>query len=147
MEKILVSACLLGTSCKYSGGSNYNQRIIDYIEGLGKSVQVILVCPEVMGGLSTPRDPAEICRDRVLTEDGRDVTEAYQKGAEETLRLAREGKCRYAILKERSPSCGCGEIYDGTFTHSLTTGDGMTAALLKRSGIVVLGESSELPAL
>lgn len=147
MERILISACLLGTNCKYSGGSNYNQRIADYIEGLGKRVQAILVCPEVMGGLLTPRPPAEICGDRVLTKEGRDVTRAYQKGANETLRLSREGKCRYAVLKERSPSCGCGEIYDGTFTRSLIPGDGITAALLKRSGIVVLGESSELPKL
>lgn len=147
MESLLVSACLLGENCKYSGGSNYDQRIADYIEGLKGRVRVMAVCPEVMGGLKTPRTPAEIREGRVITAKGQDVTKAYETGALKTLACAGAGGCRYAVLKERSPSCGCGEIYDGTFTHTLIPGDGVTAALLKKNGILVLGESSRLPRL
>lgn len=147
MESILVSACLLGENCKYSGGSNYNQRILDYIEGLKGRIRVIAVCPEVMGGLKTPRTPAEIRDGRVITSDEGDVTEAYEAGALKVLKCAEAGGCRYAVLKERSPSCGCGEIYDGSFTHTLIPGDGVTAALLKKNGILVLGESFCLPGL
>ncbi|MFR4440281.1 MAG: DUF523 domain-containing protein, partial [Hungatella sp.] len=98
-------------------------------------------CPEQLGGMATPRLPAERQGDRVINKAGEDVTEHYQKGAEETLKLAKLYQCSCAILKERSPSCGCGQIYDGTFSRTLTDGDGVTARLLKEHGIVVMGES------
>ena len=102
----------------------------------------IPVCPEVLGGLRTPRTPAEIRDERVITKDGRDVTEEYVRGAEETLQIAREKNCRRAVLKERSPSCGSGFIYDGTFSKKLIPGDGITVRLLKKAGICVYGENS-----
>lgn len=140
MEKILVSACLLGESCKYSGGSNYNQGVLDWLKK--KGAEAVPICPEVMGGLPTPRMPSEIDGGRVVTKDGRDVTEAFQKGAEAALRTALKNQCSLAVLKERSPSCGCGSIYDGSFTGTVTQGDGMAARLLKQAGIRILGENS-----
>jgi len=102
---------------------------------------LIPVCPEVIGGLPTPRVPAERIGDRVLTKDGRDVTAEYQKGAQEALKLAQMTGCTHALLKERSPSCGCGEIYDGTFSGTKVPGDGVTTALFKENNIQVFGES------
>lgn len=134
---ILVSACLLGVRCRYDGTG----KLEDKIQELMKEHTLIPVCPEILGGLATPRDPAERVGDRVLTKHGADVTDNYQKGAEEALRLARLYECTCAILKERSPSCGCGRIYDGTFSRTLTEGDGITAQLLKAHGIQVKGES------
>ena len=99
------------------------------------------LCPEQLGGLPTPRTPAERIEDRVMTKDGRDVTAEYRHGAEQALHLARLCGCKIALLKERSPSCGSGTIYDGTFTGGLTAGDGVTAALLRENGITVYGES------
>ncbi len=139
METILVSACLLGEKCKYSGESNYCQEVVDFLKSTG--AEIIPVCPEVLGGLPTPRMPAEIRDERVITEDGRDVTEEYIKGAGETLKIAREKNCRRAVLKDRSPSCGSGFIYDGNFAKKLIPGDGMTVRLLKEAGISVCGES------
>lgn len=140
MEKVLVSACLLGEACKYSGGSNYDQRVVDWLRKTG--AEAVPVCPEVMGGLPTPRLPSEIDGSRVVTKDGRDVTEFFQKGAEAALRAALKNQCSLAVLKERSPSCGCGSIYDGTFTGTVVQGDGMTARLLQQAGIRILGETS-----
>ena len=100
-----------------------------------------LFLPEQLGGLPTPRTPAERIEDRVMTKDGRDVTAEYRHGAEQALHLARLCGCKIALLKERSPSCGSGTIYDGTFTGGLTAGDGVTAALLRENGITVYGES------
>ena len=106
-----------------------------------KKGEVLLVCPEQMGGLETPRNPSEIKiinnEVKVFMKDGRDVTENYKKGAEEVLRLAKELNIKKAILKKKSPSCGCGEIYDGTFTDKLIPGNGITAALLLENGIEV----------
>ena len=99
--------------------------------------EIIPVCPEVLGGLRTPRTPAEIRDERVVTKDGRDVTEEYVRGAEETLQIAREKNCRRAVLKERSPSCGSGFIYDGTFSKKLIPGDGITVRLLKKRNLPV----------
>ena len=140
MKKVLVSACLLGEACKYSGGSNYDQRVVDWLKKTG--AEAVPVCPEVMGGLPTPRMPSEIHGGRVVTKDGRDVTECFQRGAEAALRAALRNQCSLAVLKERSPSCGCGSIYDGTFTGTVVKGDGMTARLLLQAGIKVLGETS-----
>ena len=139
MNKILVSACLLGEKCKYSGTSNYNQDVVVFLREA--KAEAVPVCPEVMGGLPTPRIPAEIRDGRVVTRDGRDVTEPFQKGAQEALLIARENQCSLAILKERSPSCGSSFIYDGSFTDTRIKGDGITARLLKQAGIRVLGEN------
>lgn len=134
---MLISACLLGVSCRYDGKS----KMAPDVEKLLRRHHLIPVCGEIFGGLPTPRTPAERVGDRVLTRDGRDVTEAYCSGAEEVLRLAKLYHCTVAVLKERSPSCGSGEIYDGTFTGTLTDGWGVTAELLRDNGIRVLGET------
>lgn len=134
---ILVSACLLGTACRYDGRSKENADVT----ALLARHTLIPVCGEIFGGLSTPRTPAERRGDRVVTLDGRDVTQAYRRGAEEVLRLARLYGARAAILKERSPSCGSGEIYDGTFTGTTAAGWGVTAELLRGHGVRVYGES------
>ena len=103
--------------------------------------ELVPVCPEILGGLPTPRPPAERREDRVITCEGGDVTEAYHRGAGESLRLAQLFGAKLALMKERSPSCGAGEIYDGTFTHTRIYGDGTASALLKAQGIEVYGES------
>ena len=136
---ILVSACLLGTPCRYDGAPRPCGELAR-LEALGH--RLIPVCPEVMGGLPTPRPPAELQRDgRVVDRAGKDVTEAYRLGAEEVLELARAHRCTLAVLKERSPSCGRGQIYDGSFTGRLTEGSGVTARLLEEHGVQVYGES------
>ena len=135
--RILVSACLLGVACRYDGKSKPHPAVL----ALQETHQLIPVCGEIFGGLPTPRTPAERVGDRVLTEDGRDVTAEYRRGAEQVLALARRMGCTAALLKARSPACGSGEIYDGSFTRTLTAGDGVTAELLKQNGIAVFGES------
>lgn len=133
---ILVSACLLGVQCRYDGsGAGILQSPF-----CGNHV-LVPACPEQLGGMATPRDPAERKAGQVVSRAGNDVTAYYKKGAEETLRLAKLYGCRYAILKERSPSCGHGEIYDGTFTGTKISGSGVTAELLEANGIHVIGES------
>ena len=134
---ILVSAGLLGGPCRYDGKSKPNDAVLALME----HHTLIPICPEQMGGLATPRVPAERKDGGVFTERGGDVTEQYRRGAEEALRLAQLYGCKYAILKERSPSCGSGQIYDGSFSRRLIEGDGVTAQLLKAHGITVLGES------
>lgn len=134
--RALISACLLGACCRYDGASKTHPLAAE----LAKRYALVPVCPEQLGGLATPRPPAERRGDRVMTRSG-DVTEQYRRGAEETLRLCRLLGCDAAVLKERSPSCGRGAIYDGTFTGALTAGDGVTAALLAAHGIPVYGES------
>ncbi len=136
-KNILVSACLLGESCRYDGKSKPCERVI----ALKNTYNLIPICPEVMGGLPTPRVPSEICGERVLMKDGRDVTENYNRGAQKALEIARENACTVAILKEKSPSCGSGLIHNGLFDGGLTPGDGIAAQLLKSEGIRVLGES------
>lgn len=135
--RLLISACLLGCCCRYDGASKPHP----LAEALAQRHTLVPVCPEQMGGLSTPRPPAERQGDRVVTREGRDVTEQYRKGAEEALRLCRLMGCEAAVLKERSPSCGCGAIYDGTFSKTLCPGDGVTAERLTSAGIPVYGES------
>ena len=136
--KLLVSACLLGTPCRYDGKSKKNEAVC----ALAERFELIPVCPEVYGGLPTPRPPAERCGDGDLTEAGADVTAQYRRGAEAALQLARLYNCRAAILKANSPSCGCGTIYDGTFRHRRISGDGLTAALLKANGVQVYNEDT-----
>ena len=134
---ILVSACLLGCACRYDGRS----KPYPLAQELAKRGLAVPVCPEQLGGLTTPRLPSERQGERVVMQDGRDVTEEYRRGAAETLRLAELYGCTAAVLKERSPSCGCGRVYDGTVTGTLTEGDGVTAEVLKARGIRVYGES------
>ncbi len=136
-KNILVSACLLGEPCRYDGKSKPCERVI----ALKDTYNLIPICPEVMGGLPTPRTPSEICGERVLMKDGRNVTENYNRGAQKALAIARENECTVAILKEKSPSCGSGLIHNGLFDGGLVPGDGVTTQLLKQSSIRVLGES------
>ena len=137
---ILVSACLLGVACKYSGGDNACPALLSAMKNSGHTF--IPVCPEVYGGLPTPRPPAERRGNTVLTENGDDVTAQYRRGAEVALQLAQLTGCTAAILKAKSPSCGRGVIYDGTFTHRKVPGDGVTAALLAAHGICVYNEEN-----
>lgn len=134
---ILVSACLLGVACRYDGKSKVNE----LVTALGDKHTLIPVCAEIFGGLPTPRVPAEIVGDKVINRDGTDVTENYVRGAKEVLRLAKLYGAKTAILKERSPACGSGKIYDGSFTGTLISGDGICTRLLKENGIKVIGES------
>lgn len=133
-EKILVSSCLLGLNCKYDGGNNYSKDVEDFL----KDYDVIPICPEIMGGLPTPRISSERLKDKVITKDGIDVTSQYEKGAKECLFIAKKYNIKKALLKLRSPSCGTNKIYDGTFTHTLIDGDGVTAQLLKDNGIEII---------
>lgn len=139
MENVLISACLLGFECKYCGGSN--KLTEQQLAALGERFRLIPVCPETAGGLPTPRDPSERLGDKVVSNQGRDVTAQYQKGAETALWLARRYDCKAALLKEKSPSCGSGQIYDGSFTGKLIPGDGVAAEELKKEGLIVFGES------
>ena len=134
-EKILVSSCLLGLNCRYDGKNNYYEEIDEFL----KDYDVIAICPEIMGGLPTPRCPAEKIGDKVITKEEIDVTEQYVKGANECLFLAKKYNVKKALLKLRSPSCGYGQIYDGTFSHTLVDGNGITAELLKNNGIEIIG--------
>lgn len=141
-RKLLVSACLLGTPCRYDGESKGSEAV----RALASDFTLIPVCPEVLGGLPTPRTPSERRGENVVTRDGRDVTAEYRRGAALALETAlREDVCA-AVLKERSPSCGHGEIYDGSFTGARTAGDGVTAEALRARGIPVFGET-EIDAL
>lgn len=133
---VLISACLLGSTCRYDGES----RPIEEAISLKKKVHLIPFCPEIYGGLPTPRTPCEIQGEKVIASDGTDCTEQYMRGAQEALRLSTLFDCRFALLKEKSPSCGSGSIYDGTFSRTLKSGDGITAALLKQKGIKVFNE-------
>ena len=133
----LISACLLGRNCKYNGGNNYTP----LVEELKARYELIPVCPEAFGGLKIPHEPSERVGDRVLSKSGEDVTAAFVRGAEKTAEIARRNGVRLAVLKERSPSCGCGAVYDGTFTGTVVPGDGVAAARLKEQGVAIYGES------
>ena len=136
-EKLLISACLLGRNCKYNGGNNY----APLTEELKERYDLVPVCPEAFGLLPIPHDPSERVGDRVLSRSGADVTAAFQKGAEKTVEAARKAGARKAVLKERSPSCGFGAIYDGTFTGTVVPGDGVAAQALAAEGVAIWGES------
>ena len=138
-EKLLISACLLGFCCKYDGGTNTLPA--ETIAALREQYGLIPVCPETAGGLPIPRAPSERRGGRVLSREGNDVTDEYEKGAHIALILAERFGCRRALLKERSPSCGAGEIYDGTFSHSRVPGDGVAAEALRKAGLTLYGES------
>ena len=130
------SACLLGVKCRYDGQGKSNEKVI----ALSKKERLLPVCPEVLAGLSIPREQAEIKEGKVLTKSGKDVTYYFEKGAQEVLKIAESFGIKEAIFKQRSPSCGCGQIYDGTFSGKIIKGDGITAALLKRNGLKVISE-------
>ena len=134
---ILISGCLLGLKCRYDA----KEKKLPEIEKLMELYNLIPICPEQLGGLPTPRIPAERVKDKVITQVGADVTEEYQLGAKETLKIAKLYNCKKAILKEKSPSCGCGKIYDGTFSKNLIVGNGITSDLLLKNGIEIFGES------
>ncbi|MGI6204794.1 MAG: DUF523 domain-containing protein [Anaerovoracaceae bacterium] len=142
----IISACLLGTNCKYDGGSNST----DWVKEFARTHDVCAVCPETLAGLGTPREPVEIQDGRVLTAEGTDITEDLRKGAEiayKTILSAaeiREEDIEGAILKANSPSCGSGKIYDGTFSHKTVPGDGFFAAVLKEHGVKVITEKEKI---
>ena len=138
---ILVSACLLGVPCNHRGQASPSAAV----SALGAEARLMAVCPEVAGGLPTPRPAAEIQVDgRVCTADGTDVTDFYQRGAAHAVGLARATGAQRAVLKARSPSCGCHQVYDGAFSRTLREGDGLTAAALRGAGVEVISEE-DLP--
>lgn len=136
MEKILISACLVGENCKYNGQNNF----IKEVEKLYGLCDLILICPESFGGLPTPRQPSEINNKRVINQKGRDVTSQFKYGASLALHIAKMNDVKYAVLKENSPSCGVHHIYDGTFSGKLTNGKGITTQVLEDNGIKVFTE-------
>ena len=135
---IIVSACLVGINCKYSGGNNYNQKIFDLV----KEGKAIPICPEQLGGLNTPRKPVELKvingKRYAIDNEGNDLTENFERGALEVLNLAKDLNINKAILQPRSPSCGVNKIYSGNFDNKLVDGNGILTELLKQNGIDVL---------
>ena len=138
--KIAVSACLLGHNCKYSGGNNRSQKVLDFVSGH----EVIPVCPEVTGGMSVPRIPVELKGDRAINRDGEDVTEFFRCGVEKTMEKLNGQNIDLAILQPRSPSCGCKQIYDGSFTKTLIDGKGLFAQALEAAGIPMM-DGDDIP--
>lgn len=139
MERLLISACLLGSRCKYDGG--HNALPPEKLAKLRERYRLVPVCPETASGLPAPREPSERVRGRVLGRDGADVTAEFEKGGETALALAKRFGCRLALLKERSPSCGSGTVYDGSFSRTLVPGDGVAAEKLRAAGVRLCGES------
>lgn len=139
---VLISACLLGVNTKYNGGNNKVEKLTELV----KDVTFIPVCPEQLGGLTTPRPPAEIIQGieklSIVNNQGENVTTQFFKGAEETLKIAQLYDCKYAILKERSPSCGSSKVYDGSFQGKVRDGKGVAATLLQDNGIKVFSEEN-----
>ena len=131
--KIAVSACLLGENCKYNGGNNYNEKLNKFLE----NHEVIGVCPEVLGGLPTPRKSSEIVNGIVKHVDGTSVDEEFRNGAKKALNIIKDHEAELVILQSRSPSCGVDSIYDGSFSKKLISGDGIFVQLLKENGIEV----------
>ena len=136
--RVLVSFCLLGAQCRYDGQC---KPPLAELARLQARFDLIPICPEQLGGLATPRPPAERRGSRVVTASGLDVTEAYARGAQQVLQLARQFSCRAAILKAKSPACGSGQIYDGSFTRRLVPGWGVAAQLLRENGLLVCDET------
>jgi uncharacterized protein YbbK (DUF523 family) len=137
---LIVSACLLGVRCNHEGGDNRSEAVV----ALGRTHRLVPVCPETAGGLPTPRARAERSASdgRVVNADGDDVTDFYERGAAHAVRLAVATGASRAVLKARSPSCGCGRVYDGSFSRTMVDGDGVTAERLKAAGIAVATEES-----
>ena len=137
MERILISACLVGDNVKYNGGNNKSPLIDKLLE----KYELVPFCPEVEGGLPTPRKPSERKGDRVINNAGKDVTKQFQTGAEKALNICKYLDIKIAVLKENSPSCGSNQIYDGNFKNKLIKGEGVTTELLRKNGITVYTES------
>lgn len=139
---IVISACLCGCNCKYNGGNNENEQCVK----LFKEGKAVIICPEQLGGMTTPRLPAEILEKNkeisVINKEGEDVTRFFEKGAEESLKIAKLINAKIAILKEGSPSCGSKYIYDGKFSKSKIKGEGITAKLFRKNGIEVFSEDN-----
>ena len=129
--KIAVSACLLGINCKYNGGNNYNKKVV----ALACDNEIIPVCPEVLGGLPTPREPSEIADGVVKHKTGESVDDEFQKGAAAALDIVKKNHVELVVLQSRSPSCGINEVYDGTFSKRLIPGEGVFARLLRENNI------------
>jgi len=137
MEKILISACLVGDKTRYDGHGNYCPKILELFE----KYELVPFCPEVEGGLPIPRTPSERVKDKVINEKGKDVTKNYLKGAELALNICKYLEIKAVVLKETSPSCGSHEIYDGSFTHRKISGKGFVAEYLEKNGIKVYSEN------
>ena len=135
--KVGVSACLVGKNTKYDGGNNYNEYVIEYL----KDKEVVLICPEVFGGLPTPRIPSEQLKDKVINSKNEDVTKQFNDGALISLKKLQEENVNVLILKERSPSCGYKKIYDGTFSKTIIDGNGVFASLALKNGFTIYTES------
>jgi uncharacterized protein YbbK (DUF523 family) len=135
---ILVSSCLAGINCRHNG----NNRVNDYVVYLVTSGDAVMVCPEQLGGLSTPREPCEFYNGKFISKSGKDLTYLFEKGAQKALEIALNYKCKTAILKSKSPSCGCGLIPDGTFSDKLIEGDGILTKLLKENNIKIFNEKN-----
>ena len=143
---LIVSACLVGVNCKYDGGNNDNNKVKEFL----KDKEYVIICPEQLGGLTTPRKPSEINNiggqevlkgnSKVISCENKDVTKNFIQGAEETLKIAKEHNAKTAILKAGSPSCGYKKIYDGTFLGNKIQGMGVTAAILNKENIALLDE-------
>ncbi len=144
MQKILISGCLLGAKVRYNGESKLIEHSL--VSQWMKEGRFVSVCPEMAGGLPTPRPPAEMTGHQVLTQQGIDVTAEFQKGAEIALKLCQQHNIKLAILKARSPSCGNEAVYDGTFSGTVIPGQGVTAALLTQHGVRVFNEDQLLEA-
>ena len=142
METLLISACLMGFNCKYNGGNNALPK--DVLQALRRRYRLIPVCPEVAGGLPTPRVPSERLGNRVVSRDGQDVTAEFQRGAELASKLAARFDAHLALLKSNSPSCGSGTIYDGSFSGMLMSGDGVTTEYLKNKNLIIFVNHSIL---
>ena len=135
--KVGVSACLVGKNTKYDGGNNYNEYVLEYL----KDKEVVLICPEVFGGLPTPRIPSEQINDKVINSKNEDVTKQFNDGALISLKKLQEENVTVLILKERSPSCGYKKIYDGTFSKTIIDGNGVFASLALKNGFTIYTES------
>ena len=133
---ILVSACLAGENCKYNGENNRNEKVLEFLT----DKEYITICPEVMGGLSTPRIPSEIKGDKVFNKEGQDVTKNFISGAKCALKIAKENNPELIILKAKSPSCGYGKIYDGSFSNTLKDGNGIACQMLIDNGFKIITE-------
>jgi len=147
MEKFIgVSACLVGENCRYDGGNCMNKKVLDFL----KNKNLIIICPEILGGLPVPRVPSEIKggsgkdvlkgKGKVINREGEDMTEYFIKGAEITLEILKLNKVDFVILKQLSPSCGKGKIYNGSFTNRIIEGNGVTTQLLLENGISIITE-------
>ena len=134
---LIISSCLCGNNTKYNGGNN----LIDKLELLEEKFNLITICPEVFGGLTTPRDPSEIKGDKVYSNKGVDVTDNFYNGALKALDILKKYDAKYALLKEGSPSCGVYKIYDGTFSGTKIDGYGITTKMFKEIGIKVYSEN------